>query len=176
MAQEAVETLAESIRTCGLLQNLGGLRDESGKVGIVAGGRRLRALAYLAEANPEQEAVTSIPVLLAKDAAQAELWANAENTARADLDPADEIRAYGRMAKSNASADAIASAFGVTVAHVKGRLKLADLPDAALDALKAKTINLTVAQKLTTADDEKLIFEVLQLIEDGHITPHQPDR
>jgi len=170
VAQDAIETLAESIRTCGLLQNLGGLQDESGKIGIVAGGRRLRALAYLAEANPKQQAVKSIPVLLAKDAPQAELWANAENAARADLDPADEIRAYGRMAKSNASADAIASAFGVTVAHVKGRLKLADLPEAALDALKAKTINLTVAQKLTTADDEKLILEVLQLIEDGHIT------
>ncbi|MGR3512139.1 MAG: ParB/RepB/Spo0J family partition protein [Paracoccaceae bacterium] len=170
VAQEAVEALAESIKTCGLLQNLGGLQDDSGKIGIVAGGRRLRALAYLAESDPAQETTKSIPVLLAKDAAQAEVWANAENTARADLDPADEIRAYGRMAKSQASADDIASAFGVTVAHVKGRLKLAHLPDAALEALKAKTINLTVAQKLTTADDEKLILEVLQLIADGRIT------
>lgn len=170
VAQEAVEALAESIKTCGLLQNLGGLQDENGKIGIVAGGRRLRALAYLAESVPALETVTSVPVLLAKDAAQAEVWANAENTARADLDPADEIRAYGRMAQSQASADDIASAFGVTVAHVKGRLKLAHLPAAALDALKAKTINLTVAQKLTTADDEKLIFEVLQLIADGQIT------
>lgn len=170
VAQEAVEALAESIKTCGLLQNLGGLQDDTGKIGIVAGGRRLRALAYLAESDPAQETSKSIPVLLAKDAAQAEVWANAENTARADLDPADEIRAYGRMAKSQASADDIASAFGVTVAHVKGRLKLAHLPDAALDALKAKTINLTVAQKLTTADDEKLIIEVLQLIADGRIT------
>ncbi len=170
VAQEAVEALAESIKTCGLLQNLSGLQDNSGKIGIVAGGRRLRALAYLAESDPAQESSKSIPVLLAKDATQAEVWANAENTARADLDPADEIRAYGRMAQSQASVDDIASAFGVTVAHVKGRLKLAHLPEAALDALKAKTINLTVAQKLTTADDEKLILEVLQLIEEGRIT------
>lgn len=56
-------------------------------------------MAFLAENDPAQETVKSIPVLLAKDAAQAEVWANAENTARADLDPADEIRAYGRMAK-----------------------------------------------------------------------------
>lgn len=168
--QDAIETLADSIKTCGLLQNLGGLQGENGKVGIVAGGRRLRALAYLAEADPAQETIKSIPVLLAKDAAQAEMWANAENTARTDLDPADEIRAYGRMARSNASADDIASAFGVTVAHVKGRLKLSGLPKVALDALKAKTINLTVAQKLTTADDEKLIIDVLCLIEDGQIS------
>ncbi|MEM1150177.1 MAG: ParB/RepB/Spo0J family partition protein [Pseudomonadota bacterium] len=170
VAQEAVEALAESIKTCGLLQNLGGLQDESGKIGVVAGGRRLRALAYLAESDPAKETSKSIPVLLAKDAAQAEVWANAENTARADLDPADEIRAYGRMAQSHASTDEIASAFGVTVAHVKGRLRLAHLPDAALDALKAKVINLTVAQKLTTADDERLILEVLQLIAEGRIT------
>ncbi len=170
VAQEAIETLADSIKTCGLLQNLGGLQDENGKVGIVAGGRRLRALAYLAEADPAQEMVKSIPVLLAKDASQAEMWANAENTARADLDPADEIRAYGRMAEGDATPDMIASAFGVTVPHVKGRLKLACLPEAALDALKAKAINLTVAQKLTTADDEKLILEVLHLIDEGRIS------
>lgn len=170
VSQEEIETLADSIKTCTLLQNLGGLQDETGKVGIVAGGRRLRALAYLAEADPALEMVKSIPVLLAKDAAQAEMWANAENTARTDLDPADEIRAYGRMAQSNAGADDIASAFGVTVAHVKGRLKLAGLPEVALEALKAKTINLTVAQKLTTADDEKLIFDVLRLIDEGQIS------
>ena len=48
-------------------------------------------------------------------------------------------------------AEAIASAFGVTVAHVKGRLKLANLPNAALDVLKAKTINLSAAQKMKIA-------------------------
>jgi ParB family chromosome partitioning protein len=164
-----IETLAGSIETCGLLQNLGGLQGDNGKIGIVAGGRRLRALALLAETSPSLDLVTSIPVLLAADAAQAEMWANAENTARADLDPADEIRAYGRMADTGATADVIASAFGVTVVHVKGRLKLAILPEAALDALKAKNISLSSAQKLTTANEEKLVLEAIQLIEDGQI-------
>ncbi|WP_300064702.1 hypothetical protein [uncultured Roseobacter sp.] len=36
VAQEAVEALAESVKTCGLLQNLRGLQDESGKIGIAA--------------------------------------------------------------------------------------------------------------------------------------------
>lgn len=44
---EGIEALAENIRQLGLIQNLAGLRDEAGKVGIVAGGRRLRALALL---------------------------------------------------------------------------------------------------------------------------------
>ncbi|PHS19330.1 MAG: hypothetical protein COA78_00315 [Blastopirellula sp.] len=169
VSEDEIATLAASIETCGLLQNLGGLQDGTGRIGIVAGGRRLRALTLLAKTTPNLETVKSIPVLLANDATQAEMWANAENTARADLDPADEIRAYGRMAQTNASAETIASAFGVTVAHVKGRLKLAVLPEAALDALKAKKINLTSAQKMTTSNDEKLIFEAIQLIEEGRI-------
>lgn len=166
---DGVATLAGSIQTCGLLQNLGGLQAENGKIGIVAGGRRLRALALLAEHDPSLDAVTSIPVLLAQDEEQAEMWANAENAARIDLDPADEIRAYGRMAKINASAEAIASAFGVTVAHVTGRLKLAGLPEAALKALKDKKISITSAQRMTTANDEKLVLEAIQLIIDGQI-------
>ena len=82
VGQEDVEALADSIKTCGLLQNLSGIKDDSGKIGIVAGGRRLRALTYLAETDPKQETVTSIPVLLTDDIVQAEMWANAENTAR----------------------------------------------------------------------------------------------
>ena len=44
---EGIEALAENIRQLGLIQNLAGLRDEAGKIGIVAGGRRLRALEML---------------------------------------------------------------------------------------------------------------------------------
>lgn len=166
---ENIETLAGSIQTCGLLQNLGGLQDAEGRIGIVAGGRRLRALAFLADEDPSREKQKTIPVRLAQDASQAEMWANAENSARENLDPADEIRAYGRMAQTNVTAETIASAFGVTEAHVKGRLKLAVLPETALDALKAKKISLTSAQKLTTSNDEKLVLEAIQLIEEGQI-------
>ena len=40
VADEGIALLAESLVTCGLIQNLSGLRDKDGKVGIVAGGRR----------------------------------------------------------------------------------------------------------------------------------------
>ena len=93
-----IASLAESIRLCGLLQNLAGIEDDKGRVGIVAGGRRLRALQHLSAQDADHFAVAAIPVRLASDLVQAEGWANAENTARADLDPADEIRAYGRLA------------------------------------------------------------------------------
>ena len=37
--QDGIELLAQSLVACGLIQNLAGLRDQSGKVAIVAGGR-----------------------------------------------------------------------------------------------------------------------------------------
>ena len=49
---EIVE-LAESIWTAGLIQSIAGLADDKGGAEIVAGGRRLRALQYLAEKHPD---------------------------------------------------------------------------------------------------------------------------
>ena len=37
---KGIAALAESLRACGLLQNLAGLPDVAGRVGIVAGGRQ----------------------------------------------------------------------------------------------------------------------------------------
>ena len=63
---EGIEALAENIRQLGLIQNLAGLRDEAGKVGIVAGGRRLRALELL-QNDPR---FAAIPVKLADKVAK----------------------------------------------------------------------------------------------------------
>ena len=86
VTKEEIETLAESISTCGLIQNLSGILDGEGRVGIVAGGRRLRAIARaverdatVTERHPE---LASIPVRIASDEATARAWASAENAAR----------------------------------------------------------------------------------------------
>ncbi|WP_282154249.1 ParB/RepB/Spo0J family partition protein [Ruegeria atlantica] len=44
VGEDGIALLADSLVMCGLIQNLSGLRDTDGKVAIVAGGRRLRAL------------------------------------------------------------------------------------------------------------------------------------
>ena len=41
---DRIDLLADSIIACGLIQNLAGLADADGRVAVVAGGRRLRAL------------------------------------------------------------------------------------------------------------------------------------
>ena len=49
LSEAHIESLADSIERFGLIHNLAGLLDEDGKVGIVAGGCRLRAIQVIAE-------------------------------------------------------------------------------------------------------------------------------
>lgn len=159
-----IELLAESIRSAGLLQNLMGYGDFESRpemIGIVAGGRRLRALQMLhGDAGGDLE----VPVLITFDATTAAEWAGTENTARAALNPADEVVAYRRMRAQGASPTAIASAFAVRERHVLGRLKLALLPDEALDALRAGQISIDQAEALTVAQSDDAVAAMIPRI------------
>ncbi len=162
--------LADSIATCGLIQNLSGLRDRHGKVAIVAGGRRLRALQLAVNADPSLDPV---PVILAPDSKTAETWANVENAARVDLHPADEVRAFAKMFGKNASVGKIANAFATTEAHVYRRLALGALPEAVLDALKSGAINLSMASAFTLAESEDSALEVLEQVQGYDTSAHR---
>tara|TARA_R110002074_G_scaffold98565_4_gene213346 strand:- start:833 stop:2680 length:1848 start_codon:yes stop_codon:yes gene_type:complete len=159
VSDEAIERLAANIRQLGLIQNPAGLRDTSGKVGIVAGGRRYRALALLQD-DPRFQIVT---VRMAPDQATAEFWATSENAQREELHPADEIRDFGAMDKRGVKVADIAVAYGVTEKHVYRRLALSNLPVPVLDALKEGSVSLSQAAAFTISDDEALTLEVLAL-------------
>ena len=91
---------------------------EGDKVGIVAGGRRFRALTHLLETN-DILASFPVPVRIADNEEQALEWANTENNARKDLNPVEEIKAYGTMAQKGFTPEKIAIAFAQTVRHVQ---------------------------------------------------------
>lgn len=174
---EGIDLLADSLAMIGLIQNLSGILDGEGRVGIVAGGRRLRAIARaverdatVTERHPE---LASIPVRIAPDEATARAWANAENAAREDLAPADEIRAYGRMKEAGAAVSAIARSFGKTEAHVYRRLALAALPAPVLDALKEGAISLGMAKAFTVSQDEALTLTVLAEVKGRDVSEHR---
>lgn len=164
-----IEALAANIRALGLIQNLGGLRDESGKVGIVFGGRRYRALALLQD-DPR---FATVPVRIAPDQATAETWASSENHQREQPHPADEIREYAVMAARGVAVPAVALAFGVTEAHVYRRLKLAGLPAPVLDALKVGEITLANAAAFTVSEDEAQSLAVLERVRGQGYSDHQ---
>ena len=168
-AEEGIALLADSIATCGLIQNLSGLRDEKGNVGIVAGGRRLRALRIAVENRPE---LALVPVRVTEDVDVAEDWASAENTAREELDAVDEVRAYGKMAAKDSDVARIARAFGVSESHVRRRLALANLPAPVLDAVKAGEVTLSIAKAMTVSDNEAKVLEVLERAQKGDINEY----
>ena len=157
-----IAALADSIAACGLLQNLCGVMDEDGtRIGVVAGGRRMRAVARLAK---EGRGDGPYPVLIAPDAETALRWAQVENAARAALHPADEIGSYAKMAEQGASLTDIAIAFAVPEAQVRQRLALASLPAEAIDALRAGKLSLDGAKAMTICDDAARVREALEAI------------
>lgn len=155
--EEGIAALADNIRQLGLIQNLAGLRGEDGKVGIVAGGRRLRALALL----QDEVRFQTVTVRIAPDAATAKLWATSENHHREQPHPADEIREYGRLSEEGYPPASIAVAFGVTEKHVYRRLALATLPGPVLDALRVGEISLGIAACFTICEDTPRALKVL---------------
>ncbi len=175
---EGIDLLADSLAMIGLVQNLSGLADaETGKIGIVAGGRRLRAIARAIERDPavveRQPTLAQIPVQITFDTETARAWASAENSAREDLDPADEIRAYGRMKESGADVPTIARTFGQTEAQVYRRLALAALPAEVLDALKSRQISLGMAKAFTVSQDPELTLKVLDSVRGKDASEHR---
>jgi len=168
--QAEIDALATNIRELGLIQNLAGLRDETGKVGVIAGGRRLRALAQL----QDDERFVLVPVKLAEDETTAAVWSAAENSLRSALHPADEVREYAMLRDKGVSEAAIAIAFGVTKAHVKRRLRLAGLPEPVMAALRADRIGLTEAAAFVVCDDLARVEEVLARIS-GHPGSYSED-
>jgi len=147
---EQISLLAKSLVACGQVQNLVGLLDEDGRIGITAGGRRLRALNIAVLERPD---LAAVKVLIAPDQDTAVQWSIAENVARKDMEPVQEIAAYDEMRKRGSAVTEIASAFGNTEAHVYRRLKLAALPQNVLDALAERKINLSQAEAFTLSQD-----------------------
>ncbi|UUV08726.1 ParB/RepB/Spo0J family partition protein [Ruegeria sp. YS9] len=167
VSEEEIAALAENIKVAGLIHNLAGYRHE-GKdgVGVVAGGRRLRALALLQD-DPRFQ---TVQVQIAEDEETAKIWATSENAQRRDLHPADEIRDYGALEKTGLTASQIAVAYGVTEKKVYRRLALAGLHGAVLDAFKASEISMSQAEAFTISNDEKLTLEVLEAVKAGGTT------
>jgi ParB family chromosome partitioning protein len=166
-----IGAMADSISTIGLLQNLIGLQHaDTAPVEIVAGGKRLRALQLLAAQGFMPHPSTGldfdrIPVRITAWAADAIEMAGAENAARTQPHPADEVRAYRAMRDRDFAPRTIALAFAQTEAHVKRRLALANLPDPILDALRADQITLDQAAAFTVARSEKQALDTLKAMQ-----------
>lgn len=152
-----LEALAASIAEHGLLQPLI-VSPSAGKktlYDVHAGGRRWRAVGLLIERGvlPKDYAI-DVRLCENEDAAAREI-SLAENLIREAMTPADEARAYRDIVDGGADAETVARRFGVTVRHVQGRLRLADLAEPIFAALAAGDITLDVAMAYGSTGDRE---------------------
>lgn len=151
----SLPALAASIAEHGLIQPLivTPANAKRTKFEVHAGGRRWRAIGLLIEQGklPKDHAV-EVKVVESADAAAREI-SLAENLQREAMTPADECTAYRDIIAEGADAEDVARRFGVTVRHVQGRLRLADLAEPIFAALAQGQITLDVAMAYgSTAD------------------------
>ncbi|WP_420383417.1 ParB/RepB/Spo0J family partition protein [Novosphingobium sp.] len=149
--------LAASIAEHGLLQPLivSPAKGKKTLFDVHAGGRRWRAIGLLIERGvlPKDDAI-DVRLCENEDAAAREI-SLAENLIREAMTPADEARAYRDIIAEGADAEAVARRFGVTVRHVQGRLRLADLAEPIFAALADGEITLDIAMAYGSTGDRE---------------------
>lgn len=170
---EDIESLADSIASKGLLQNL--VVSESiehpGKHEVDAGGRRLRALQLLAsQKRVAKNMPVPVQVIPRDDAIEASL---AENLQKVAMNPADEVEAFHTIVYEGANvlsainnvATRIANCarrFGRTERYVEQRLRLAALAPDILEALREYRISIEAARAYAGHPDHQVQMVVFK--------------
>ncbi|MEO7866450.1 MAG: ParB/RepB/Spo0J family partition protein [Candidatus Eisenbacteria bacterium] len=132
---EALQELAASIKSTGILQPLIIRRLNPGDYQLVAGERRLRA-AYLA-------GLTKVPVIVREydDRSMMEL-ALIENIQREDLDPIDEAKAYHALIeKVGLTHDQLSERVGKKRSSISNAIRLLGLPPEVMDMVSRGTLS-----------------------------------
>ncbi|AJA11671.1 putative plasmid stabilization protein [Sphingopyxis sp. LC81] len=154
--QAGIDALAVSIDAYGLLQPVivSPATDKKSFFDVHAGGRRWRAIAQLIKSGKlPKNAMVDARVCNDEAAALAEEISLAENIIREAMSPADECRGYRAAMDKGESEEELARRMGVTVRHVQGRLRLADLAEPIFDALAEGKITLDVAKAYGSTSD-----------------------
>jgi len=139
-----IDSLAASIASCGLLQNLCVVPGEGDRFEVDAGGRRLLALKKLAKDGViAKDFPVPCHVVAREDGREVSLI---ENVHRVAMDAMDEVDAYAALVAEGATPDDIARRFGVTRRHVDQRLALAGLSPKIKAAWKRGDVSLEAAR------------------------------
>jgi ParB family chromosome partitioning protein len=148
---KGIDELAASIAAHGLLQSLV-VRKDGKKFAVVAGSRRLAALASLLKAG-KISAEFEVPCQVIENGADATEISLAENTVRENMHPADECDAYRDLIDKGAPIADVAARFGKTEHYVKQRLKLARVSPVVIEAYRKGKLNLEQVQAFAISDD-----------------------
>ena len=127
--EEALEELAQSIKSQGLLQPIL-VRPNNGKYQLLVGERRWRA-SMIAELN-------EIPAIVQQvDDDTSHIWALLENVQREDLNPVEEARAYQSLLRElEVSQEILAQKVGKTRSVIANAVRLLQLPSEIIENIE----------------------------------------
>lgn len=159
--EESLSELAESISAHGLIQPIVVKPNANGRYSIIAGERRWRAcrIAGLYE----------VPVII-KDAEPQELMELAliENLQREDLNAVEEALGYRSLIDSfGLTQEEVSKRMGKSRTAVTNALRLLNLNDRELQALRMGVISAGHARALLAVEDTNVREQMLQMAEDG---------
>lgn len=159
--EEALSELANSIAEHGLIQPIVVKPETNGRYSIIAGERRWRAC-RMAE-------LYQVPVII-KDADEQELMELAliENLQREDLNAVEEALGYRSLIDSfGLTQEQVAKRMGKSRTAVTNALRLLNLTEEELQALRVGAITAGHARALLSVEDEALREQMLQLAING---------
>jgi ParB family transcriptional regulator, chromosome partitioning protein len=145
--QEALQALAESVKTRGVLQPVLVRPVPGGTYELVAGERRWRA--------SKLAGLDTVPALIrTRDDGTTLEDALIENMARQDLNPVEEARACAALVEDlNLTREEVGRRVGRSRVAVSNLLRLLDLPDDALDLLERGDLTEGHGRALLLAED-----------------------
>lgn len=151
VTDDTVADLADSIQALGVHTAILVTRtpDADRPYRLLAGYRRCHAAALV-----EQRTKTPVKIpytVVDGDEADLEAAHLLENLHRQDLNPIEEATGIARLVELGKTQRSLAGEIGRSESHIAGRLKLLQLPAAAVDAVKAGHLNLGTAMKLVDA-------------------------
>ena len=154
--REALEVLADSIATYGVLQPIIVRENASmeGTYEIIAGERRWRAA--------KMAGLSEIPaVVFSGDELKAAQVALIENIQREDLNPVEEAMGYGALIdRFGLTQDQVAKQVGRSRSTVTNMLRLLDLPEEVLEMLRVGDLTTGHARALLALDSEEAMIDV----------------
>lgn len=171
----ADDLLVASIRSRGLLQNLGVRPSETnaGKYEVRYGGRRLAALRLLTKEGHFTKTQAFPCRIVPSDDADACEEALAENIVREALSPIDDFEAFAKLDALGLSVEEIAKRFGATERAVRQRLSLGQAAPCVRNALREGEISLDIAKLFAGCPDlgrQERVFKAID--EGGHFSAH----
>jgi ParB family chromosome partitioning protein len=154
--KDAIVSLAESIKTDGVLQNLVVEPDGDGRFRVVSGTRRLLALKLLKrQGSIDGEYKVPVEVRKGLENGDALRIATVENVQRVALDPVDEAEAFAAMLQQGAAIEDVAAKTGLSEQTIRRRLAISNLCDEAKASIRSDELSLAIAEAMTLGTHEQ---------------------